>query len=741
MSQVDRRRSHSERLKILRQNNQWAERELAAKTAALGRLAGLSSSEGSEPDIDGVLSRLLRKIASSYGLSLDEEALRAVKQNDCPARETVLKFASDAGWRLRPVELEADIHLKAAPPLLAFEAASGGPVVLYPASNRGKLYDPVSDETRPFTARDRAGLETQAFCFYEIFPQSEISKRTLLAFIFRQSRPTLVLVGLLGLVSALLSLLGPLVTEYVTARIIPTANYGELKQLAALLIVLTVCGALFQLVPTLTMLVFGARRYERFQAAVFDHCLRVPVGVYKTCSAGDMTLRLLSASQIQATVFSIITGQFIGAIFNLFSLAMMFYYSPPLAWAGLALVFVYGLGFFLLARVNLKPLAEEVAAEGRLTGLLRQFLSGIGKIRSAAAESRVINRCLDEFSIQTEARYRISRNSAVQAMFSTAFPLVICLVFYALVGGLWLGQMSVPVFLAFMAAFQGFQAGFVGLAGGLWSLLAIGPDLARLMPILQSPPEDSGGREDPGTLDGRVELSHLSFRYAEDLPKTLDDISLRVEPGEFVAIVGPSGAGKSTLVRLLLGFEWPETGAIFYSGRDLAGLDIRKLRRQLGVILQNSRVITASILENIVVGTEYTLDDAYLAIERAALTETVQNMPMGLHTIVSPETISGGQQQRILIARALVGRPALLILDESTSALDNAAQEAVRANLDALRITRIVIAHRLSTIIKADRIYVLDKGRFVQSGTYAELIAQEGLFKSLAQRQRLDDMD
>ncbi len=728
---------HAERLRRLCDNNRSAEQELEDRVAALGRTAGLDVPFRMTPPADGMLIRTLRRLAQVYSLPLGEATLRDLeRQADATARDVLMEAARKEGWRLRPVELEADLYARTAQPLLAFRRESGDPAVLFPHSNGGKLYDPARDETRPLTARECAGLERRAFCFYETFPAGPLSARTLAGFIFRQARPTLLLLGITGTLSALLGMLGPLVTEYVTGRIIPAANYDELLQLGVLLVVLAVCGAGFQLVPSLSLIVFSSRQYERFQAAVFDRCLRIPVNTFRECPAGDMTQRILGAARIQTAVFSIITGQFLGAIFNVFSLIMMFHYSPRLALAGIALVFVYAGGLFLLARRNLVPLAEHAAAEGRLSGLLRQFLEGISKIRTAVAETRVINRCMVDFAVQTREQYRISRNGAVQALFSSAFPMLICLLFYALIGGAWREEMELPVFLAFMAAFQNFQSGIAGLAGGLWSLLAIRPDWERILPVLRTPPENSGGGgEDPGRLDGRVELAHVSFRYQADQPRTLDNICLKAEPGEFVAVVGPSGAGKSTLVRLLLGFEQPESGAVLYSGRDLAGMDLRLLRRQLGVILQNSRIITASILENIVIGTEYGPDEAWLALEQAALADTVRAMPMGIHTIVSPETVSGGQQQRILLARALVGRPRLLLLDESTSALDNAAQETVRKHLDALRATRIVIAHRLSTIINADRIYVLEHGRIVQTGSYDELIAREGLFRRLAERQ------
>lgn len=733
-------------VRTIRENNARAERELASRLEDLARMAGLSASApglggagAARPD--GVASRALRRMAKVCSLPIRSVALEEADASSLPMPERLLETARAEGWRLRRVELAPDVHRRSSPPLLAFRKEDLAPVLLFPDSNGGRLYDAAADEDRVLDERERERLSDRAYCIYETFPREKLTRRNLLRFVFRHSRPALTVVAVAGTLGAMLSLINPLVTEYVTGHVIPMANFGELQQTALLLIVLTACSAVFQLVPTLTMLVFGSQRYERFQSAVFDHCLRLPVNAFRACSAGDMTQRILGAAQIQETVFSVISGQFVGAVFHVVSLAMMFHYSPSLALAGMCFSLLYALGIFLLARLNLRPLAEGVAASGRLSGLLRQFLDGMAKIRTAVAETRVINRCMDEFSTVARTQYTTSRNGSVQSLFSSVFPAVVSLVFYSLVAGPMRGDMDLPAFLAFMSAFQGFQSGMVGVASNAWTLLAIQPDIDRILPILQTEPENVEGGRDPGRLDGRLELSHVTFRYSPDGAKIVDDVSLVAEPGEFVAIVGPSGAGKSTLVRLLLGFERPEKGAVLYSGRDLADLDLRRVRGQLGVILQNAHVLTASILENVLVGTEYTLDDAWEALDRAALGDTVRAMPMGVHTVISPETVSGGQQQRVLLARALVGHPALLILDESTSALDNAAQEEVKRRLDELDATRVVVAHRLSTIVNADRIYVLDGGRIVQTGTYGELVREEGIFRELMARQRTEAVE
>jgi ABC-type bacteriocin/lantibiotic exporter with double-glycine peptidase domain len=314
--------------------------------------------------------------------------------------------------------------------------------------------------------------------------------------------------------------------------------------------------------------------------------------------------------------------------------------------------------------------------------------------------------------------------------------MVISIIFYALAGGFLDANLPLPIFLAFMASFHNFKGGLLDLSASIWTLLAIKTEINRIIPILQEKPEDDGNRNDAGLLSGKVEVSHLKFSYTPDSPLVLDDVSLKAKPGEFIAIAGASGAGKSSLFRILLGFETPNSGAIYYSDQDFANLDRNSVRCQMGVIMQNSRIIPGSILENIIQGTDASIEEAWNALEMAEFADEVRQMPMDIHTIVTPATISGGQQQRILIARALVGNPKVILMDESTSALDNISQEKITKNLQQLAVTRIVIAHRLSTIVDADCIYVLDKGKVVQCGTYETLSAKNGVFKDLIERQK-----
>jgi ABC-type bacteriocin/lantibiotic exporter with double-glycine peptidase domain len=294
-------------------------------------------------------------------------------------------------------------------------------------------------------------------------------------------------------------------------------------------------------------------------------------------------------------------------------------------------------------------------------------------------------------------------------------------------------------FLAFFAAFGQSMAAVGAWASGVSELLIVIPHISRLRPLISGPVEISDERKSPGELSGAVELSRVTFRYAAGGPPVLESVSLRIAPGEYVAVVGPSGSGKSTLFRLLLGFEKPESGTVFLDGKAIDTLDVSAVRRQLGVVLQNGKLATGSLSDNICGGVQLPSEQVWEAARLAGIDDDIRAMPMGMNTVVAEgvNTLSGGQRQRIMIARAIARRPRILLFDEATSALDNQSQAIVSTSLGNLNVTRIVIAHRLSTVRQADRIIVLVDGKVVQTGSFTELSNTPGVFASFAERQLL----
>jgi ABC-type bacteriocin/lantibiotic exporter with double-glycine peptidase domain len=301
-------------------------------------------------------------------------------------------------------------------------------------------------------------------------------------------------------------------------------------------------------------------------------------------------------------------------------------------------------------------------------------------------------------------------------------------------------RVAVAEYYAFNTAYGMLTGAFMSLTGIALTLARIKPIFEMVKPLLETVPEVSEGKKVITKLSGGIELSNVSFRYSEGTPLIIDNLSLKIRPGQYVAIVGKTGCGKSTLLRILLGFEKPQRGAVYYDGKDLESLDLKSLRRRIGVVMQNGKLFQGDIFSNITISAPWlTMDEAWEAAEMSGVAEDIRAMPMGMHTVISEGTggISGGQRQRLMIARAIAPKPKVLMLDEATSALDNITQKTVSESLNKLKCTRIVIAHRLSTIKGCDRVIMLEGGNVAEDGTYDELIAAGGKFAELVERQQL----
>ncbi len=647
--------------------------------------------------------------------------------------------------RIRKVILRGEWWKSENGHLLAFTQEGNEPVALIQhSSNEYELHNPRTQTVQQVTQEVAVTLEPIAYMFLYAFDEPITSIKKLWKFAVKGLQLDGTYIILAALAGSLIGLLTPVLSGILFDDVIPQADRSFLLEIFCILFVIGIVKALLDLVKGLLLLRVETKSNITVQAGLMDHLLRLPVTFYRRFSAGDLTMRALGVNTIRQIISNTVLTTILSGTFSVVNIILLFYYSPRLAWVGiglalLAIIIVSTLGLLKL-RFDRKISDEQ----GELQGFLFEFLSGISKIRVSGSENRIFGLWANKFASFKTLGFKSGNYQNFVETFKGSYPLLTNIFFFSFIyvafqnaSSTSADLISVGVFIAFIAAFNQFLGDCLNMSMGLISSLNVIPIYERLKPILEETPESSSGDGDPGELSGEIEFNSVSFRYAEDQPLVLKEVSFKINPGEMVAFVGPSGSGKSTVLRLLLGFEEAELGSIYYDGQAFDSLNKELVRRQMGVVLQNGSLMGGSIFNNIVGDSELTLKDAEEAAELAGLSKDIEQMPMGMHTVVGGggNTFSGGQRQRLMIARAIVHKPRILFMDEATSALDNRTQDIVSESLDRLQATRIVIAHRLSTIVNADRIYVLDQGRIVESGTYEELLAQDGLFSTLAKRQ------
>jgi NHLM bacteriocin system ABC transporter ATP-binding protein len=619
-------------------------------------------------------------------------------------------------------------------------------VALLPVTaTRYVLFDPLHCTRTPLQARLAATLAPQAYTFYRPFPQRVLRWLDLLTFGLRGCGTDLCLVLLSGLAVTLLGMLTPHATAIVIDTAIPDADRSMVLQLGAALCAAACGQTLLQLAQGCALLRQHTTAGAALQAALWDRLLALSTTFFRQYASGDLQTRVTTISTMQHQLSGTTLRTLCTSSLALLNLGLLFYYSPLLALVALTVALVTCLATLTAGVLTVRQERTLQHLKGTLLGLTVQLITGVNKLRVAGGEVRAFAVWDRLFRQQQRARERRQRIADALTVLNAMLPTV------ATVGLFWCAMrlfqgaeatgLTTGTFVAFHAAFGLFLSGATSLSTTLIDVLHVTTLWERARPIVEATPEVHTGQSDPGRLTGTLALEHVTFRYRERGPVILDDVSLHAAPGEFIALVGPSGSGKSTLLRLLLGLETPEAGAILYDGQELSRLDVRAVRRQIGSVLQQSTLMAGTIFEHIAGGALITHEDAWEAVRAAGLAEDIAAFPMGLHTFVSEggSNLSGGQRQRLLIARALVGKPAIVLFDEATSALDNRTQAVVTASLERLQVTRVVIAHRLSTIQAADRIYVLDGGRIVQQGSFADLAQQPGLFAQLMARQESAD--
>ncbi|MFZ4625004.1 MAG: NHLP bacteriocin export ABC transporter permease/ATPase subunit [Rhodoferax sp.] len=684
-------------------------------------------------------TRSVDPLLSACQQVMQARGIRATLQAPTAEGGNVIEqLARQARVSYRAVSLSADRWWRDdAGPLLAYRKSDAAPLALLPDANRGYwLLDPGAGLRQRLDRDNAADVSDTAFMFFANFPDKAMGMTELLRFGMIGSRTDLVRLLGYGAMGGLLGLFTPYATHLLIDSVIPSAHSGELLQLVLLLLTSALGISAFELVRALAMLRIDSRIDNATQAAIIDRLMHLPVPFFRRYSAGDLAQRAFGIASILQLISNNTQSALLSWTFGLFSYFYLFFINLQMALLASAVVALALLFTTLLNLWRLNLERQMLQVQGSLASRVLQILNGMAKLRGGGAEKRAFTLWAKDFSRQKELAFKARRISNMLGVFNAGYVVLSSLLLFALVAA-YLPALNTGSFIAFNTAFAQFFAATIGLASALTASLSAVPLYERAKPILQTPPEVQQNQHAPGALSGALELSHVSFRYTADGPLIINDLSIRVKPGEFVALVGASGSGKSTVLRLLLGFEQPQSGAVYYDGQDLSGLDVRAVRRQMGVVLQNGKLMPGDIFTNIVGAAPLTLEDAWEAARMAGLEDDIKAMPMGMQTVIAEGagTISGGQKQRLMVARAIVKKPRILLFDEATSALDNQTQAIVADSLIRLKASRVVIAHRLSTVIKADRIYVIDAGCVVEQGNYDSLMALQGRFAALAQRQ------
>lgn len=613
------------------------------------------------------------------------------------------------------------------------------PVALVRRAGGYTIQGPDDPAPRRLTEEVSQHLAPRAVEFYApLTPNRAATVRDVLRLGMHNSGALWLLACGMALGIALLGLITPTMTNIVVGAVIPQGQSALLVQIGLALAIAALVAFVFSLVQSFTVSRISQNATLHMQSAFWDRVLSLPASFFRGYSSGDLTVRVLAVDSLSSLVSVQVVSAALAAVFGLVNLCLMFSYDVTLGLAALVVLGVTILVLVLSIRALTRQATEALKYSREGNGWLVQMLSGIMKIRIAHAEDRMEAQYLD---IAREQAVAMSKQTLVAGRLNSWFIFVASgasAVFYMVVYYQWEGGTSgitTATYLAFSSAYGLAFAAISGLSSLISPLANAGPTFNLLRPIMEALPETAGAKQDPGQLSGRIELRDIHFRYTPDGPMVLRGLDLTVEPATMVALVGASGAGKSTITRLLLGFDSAERGQVLFDGRDLRDLDATLVRNQMGVVVQNGRITRGSIAKNILGGASQDENLAWEAAYKAAIGEEIESMPMKMQTVIDPGNISGGQAQRILLARALVHNPAILILDEATSALDNASQAHVTEAMNALQATRIVIAHRLSTIMAADSIVVMEKGVAVEAGSYDELMARQGAFYALVRRQ------
>ena len=654
--------------------------------------------------------------------------------------EQINYYLRPYGIMHREVKLDDKWYKSSFGPLIGKFKNSEQVVAFIPGAIKGYYYiNPDTKKKQSLNFKTVKLFDTSAICFYRPLPQKKLSILDLLKFMVKLlSTSDIILYFAIMVLATLLGMISPLITKVLFSNVVGSKSLSMLIGISIFMICYSITQLLFSLYQSFVMERIGTKQNIIVQAAIISRMMSLPARFFKDYNSGELSQRSQYVQNLCSLLFNTIGITSITSVFSLAYIAQIFTFSKELVIPSIVITLITLVFSTITTIIQTKVSKKQMMLATKESGICYSMITGIQKIKLSGSEKRMFSRWARIYAKSS----KLVNNPPKIVRFSPVINLAISslgniLIYYVAINS----HVSVANYYAFITSYGMVSSAFMSLANIASSLANIKPSLDMAKPIMEAIPEVTKNKEIVTNINGNVELNNVSFKYDEDEPLVLDDLSLKIKAGEYVAIVGSTGCGKSTLLRLLLGFETPTKGSVYYDSKDITSLDLASLRRNIGVVMQDGKLFTGDIYSNIVISApQLTLDEAWEAAKIASIDEDIKNMPMGMNTLISEGQggVSGGQKQRLMIARAVAPKPKLLMFDEATSALDNITQKKVSEAIDKLKCTRIVIAHRLSTIKHCDRIIVMNKGKIEEEGTYDELVQHNGFFSELIKRQRLD---
>lgn len=643
------------------------------------------------------------------------------------------------GIMRRRIKLGEHWYRDAIGALLCVRRDNGQVVALLPAGISGYYFYDADGKRRSLNRKTEKLFEDEAICFYKPFPQKKMGISDLIKYAAGTlDTSDFVIFALISLLLTLVGMLTPRLNHIVFSDAMLNGNLRLVLSMLVFLVCVSISTVVVSAIKSLILTRIETKLSMSVESAVMMRVLSLSPSFFKEYSSGDLTSRAMCVKSFCNTLVSMVLSTAFASLFSLVYISQIFVYASALVAPALCIILATVVFSVLSSLAQMRISKKQMKLSAKLNGLEYSLISGVQKLKLSGSENRAFAKWGKEFAESASLDYNPPMFIKINTVISTAIMLTGSIVMYYMAVK---SKVGVADYYAFHSAYGMISGAFLSLSGVALSAARLKPMTDMMKPLLEAIPEASEGKKILTKLSGGIELNNVSFRYNDDMPYVIDGFSLKIKPGQYVAIVGSTGCGKSTLMRLLLGFEKPQKGAIYFDGKDISKIDLRSQRSRIGVVLQDGKLFQGDIFSNIIISSpKRTLKDAWEAAEIAGIAEDIRKMPMGMHSMISEGTggISGGQKQRLMIARAIASKPKILMLDEATSALDNVTQRQVSDALATLKCTRLVIAHRLSTIKQCDRILVLDKGKIVEDDTYDALIEKNGIFAELVKRQRID---